>query len=77
MSIAVVEVVDRPFLTSRTCVGVYRSSRRGGKHESRELGLCDGYGTIGTNQNAGTGKLAGVERTVRRREVVRGRLELL
>lgn len=76
-SIAVVEVVDRPFLTSRTCVGVYRSSRRGGKHELGELGLCDGYGTIGTNQNAGTGKLAGVERTVRRREVVRGRLELL
>lgn len=27
VSIAVVEVVDRPFLTSRTCVGVYRSSR--------------------------------------------------
>lgn len=41
MSMAVVEVVDGLLLTSHTCIGIYRSSRRGGYHGFGELGLCD------------------------------------
>lgn len=79
-SIAVVELVGRTFLTSRTCVGVFivqvveEESTNSG-----ELGLCDGYGTIGETKAKRRHRQPGRRWSGRYGggKMSRGRLELL